>query len=113
MRVGEWTKLGLYSQEGGSFAATVYRLVEIAMQKMNQRRQFGQGMTEYIIIVALIAIAAITVYNLFGDTVRGQVGDMASELGGGDSTGEGAAAGGDAATEAAAEYDLSDFNQTE
>ncbi len=56
-------------------------------------RQLGQGMTEYIIIVALIAIAAITVYNLFGDTVRGQVGDMAAELGGGASVGSGAAAG--------------------
>ncbi|MFT7414310.1 MAG: Flp pilus assembly pilin Flp, partial [Methylophagaceae bacterium] len=46
-------------------------------------KQLGQGMTEYIIIVALIAIVAITVFNIFGDTVRGQVGDMAAELGGG------------------------------
>ena len=38
-------------------------------------------MTEYIIIVALIAISAIVVYNLFGSTVREQVGDMAAELG--------------------------------
>ena len=30
----------------------------------------GQGMTEYIIIVALIAIAAIGVYSFFGQTVR-------------------------------------------
>ena len=50
-------------------------------------KQLGQGMTEYIIIVALVAVAAIAVYNLFGDTVRGQVGDMAAELGGGDATG--------------------------
>ena len=49
----------------------------------NRRKQLGQGMTEYIIIVALIAISAIAVYNIFGDTVRGQVGNMASELGGG------------------------------
>ena len=32
--------------------------------------QRGQGMTEYIIIVALIAIAAIGVYSFFGQTVR-------------------------------------------
>ena len=32
----------------------------------------GQGMTEYIIIVALIAVAAIGVYTAFGDIVRGQ-----------------------------------------
>lgn len=30
----------------------------------------GQGMTEYIIIVALIAIAAIGVVGLFGDNIR-------------------------------------------
>ena len=37
-------------------------------------KQLGQGMTEYIIIVALIAIAAIAIYGLFGDTIRGQMG---------------------------------------
>ncbi|HKK16475.1 MAG TPA: hypothetical protein VJ981_07185 [Gammaproteobacteria bacterium] len=47
-------------------------------------KQLGQGMTEYIIIVALIAIAAIAVYTLFGDIVREQVGGMAAELAGGD-----------------------------
>ncbi len=30
----------------------------------------GQGMTEYIIIVALIAIAAIGVITLFGDNIK-------------------------------------------
>ena len=40
---------------------------------MDSRRRFrGQGMTEYIIIVALIAIAAIGVYTAFGKTLRGQ-----------------------------------------
>ncbi|MFT7491747.1 MAG: Flp pilus assembly pilin Flp [Pseudohongiellaceae bacterium] len=48
--------------------------------------QLGQGMTEYIIIVALIAVAAITVYGFFGDTVRGQVGAMTASLGGTDSS---------------------------
>jgi len=32
------------------------------------RRQAGQGMTEYLIVVALIAVAAIGVYSLFGQT---------------------------------------------
>jgi Flp pilus assembly pilin Flp len=45
-------------------------------------RQLGQGMTEYIIIVALIAIAAIAIYGLFGDTIRGQMGVMTEELAG-------------------------------
>jgi Flp pilus assembly pilin Flp len=78
-----------------------------------KKKQFGQGMTEYIIIVALIAVAAITVYNLFGDTVRGQVGDMAAELGGGEASGEGATAAGEAKGEAAAEYNLGEFKQDE
>jgi Flp pilus assembly pilin Flp len=34
--------------------------------------QRGQGMTEYIIIVALIAVAAIGVYSYFGQTIKGQ-----------------------------------------
>ncbi len=34
------------------------------------RRQRGQGMTEYIIIVALIAIAAIGVVTVFGQDIR-------------------------------------------
>lgn len=42
----------------------------------------GQGMTEYIIIVALIAIAAIGVFTYFGKTARHQVAGMAQELAG-------------------------------
>ena len=39
-------------------------------------------MTEYIIIVALIAIASIGVFNLFGKTSRHQVAAMANGLAG-------------------------------
>lgn len=46
------------------------------------RRQLGQGMTEYIIVVALIAIAAIGVYTAFGKTVRGQMAVTAEALAG-------------------------------
>lgn len=49
-------------------------------------RQRGQGMTEYIIITALIAIAAIAAVTYFGSTVRAQVGAMGKELGGQDAT---------------------------
>lgn len=84
------------------------------MQIKKRLEQMGQGMTEYIIIVALIAIAAIAVYNLFGDTVRGQVGDMAAELGGGDGANSGAAAGNQAVVEGQkTDYSLGDFNQAE
>ncbi len=58
----------------------------------------GQGMTEYIIIVALIALASIVSINLFGNSVRAAFGGLASVLGGGDSA---AAAG--AATAASGE----------
>ena len=78
-------------------------------------KQLGQGMTEYIIIVALVAVAAITVYNIFGDTVRGQVGNMAAELGGGTADTGGMAATVDkAGTEGAKQdYSLENFEQTE
>ena len=77
-------------------------------------KQLGQGMTEYIIIVALVAVAAIAVYNMFGDTVRGQVGDMAAELGGGEATGAGKDAGAAAGAEGqVTTYSLQDFKQTE
>jgi len=48
------------------------------------RNQSGQGMTEYIIIVALIAIAAIAVFSYFGNTVRQQTSVMTQELAGQD-----------------------------
>jgi Flp pilus assembly pilin Flp len=47
--------------------------------------QTGQGMTEYIIIVALIAVAAIGVYSYFGQTLRNQTAGMAAEMAGQDS----------------------------
>lgn len=73
-----------------------------------QRKQRGQGMVEYIIIVALIAIGSIAVFRIFGDTARSQVAEMATELSGG------AGNSGNAATEAAGAQDevskgLNDF----
>lgn len=59
-------------------------------------RQLGQGMTEYIIIVALIAVAAIGVYSMFGQTIRGQVAGLAGEV-----AGTGASAGKTAAADSA------------
>lgn len=70
------------------------------MFKLSRKlRQQGQGMTEYIIIVALIAIAAIGVYSYFGQTIKGQTAGMAAEMAGKSAaTGQGVAAG--AATKA-------------
>jgi Flp pilus assembly pilin Flp len=50
--------------------------------KIQSRKSRGQGMTEYIIIVALIAIAAIGVITLFGDNIRTLFGISANALAG-------------------------------
>lgn len=47
-------------------------------------KQRGQGMTEYIIIVALIAIAAIGIFGKFGDVVSNQMAAATNELAGQD-----------------------------
>lgn len=52
------------------------------MTKGMNFRQRGQGMTEYIIIVALIAVAAIAVYQFFGQTIRSQTSGIAKEVSG-------------------------------
>jgi len=75
--------------------------------------QTGQGMTEYIIIVALIALASITAVNFFGNAVQGAFGGIASVLGGGDTTAaEGAisTASSGAVTEAGKARDLGDYS---
>ncbi|MBT4838636.1 MAG: pilus assembly protein [Methylococcales bacterium] len=46
-------------------------------------RQLGQGMSEYIIIVALVAVAAIGVAGFFGDTIEHQMAAMSEEISGG------------------------------
>jgi len=53
-----------------------------------KHKQAGQGMVEYIIIVALIAIAAIGAYSKFGETVRHQVAGLSAELAGNDGAAE-------------------------
>ncbi len=78
----------------------------------NKRRQRGQGMTEYIIIVALIALAAIGVYSAFGGVVRGQTAVMANQLAGQSATaarGSSTLAAGNAATEGAATAGLGNY----
>jgi Flp pilus assembly pilin Flp len=76
-------------------------------------RQRGQGMTEYIIITALIAIAAIAAFSMFGGAVRSQVAAMAQEVGGAqsDSTiGHAKNEGNDAATQAVKKADMATYN---
>ncbi len=80
------------------------------------KRQAGQGMTEYIIIVALIAIAAIAVYQFFGNSVRSQTAAIAQELSGGngkDAQEDAKAAADAAADEAATKHSLKTFHSNE
>jgi pilus assembly protein Flp/PilA len=56
--------------------------MKFARQYGRPSRQRGQGMTEYIIITALIAISAIAAVTYFGQTARSQVAGMANELAG-------------------------------
>ena len=73
------------------------------------RKQTGQGMTEYIIIVALIAIAAIAVIVLFGDNIRTQFGKAARAVGGHDTETVGKTKGG--SDEIWKHRDLKDFGE--
>lgn len=52
----------------------------------NRTQQKGQGMTEYIIIVAMVAIAAIIIFQLFGKTIRAKTADLINSLAGGKPT---------------------------
>lgn len=58
------------------------------MPVRTRSRCFGQGMTEYIVIVALIAIAAVAAVSLFGSSVKTQFTALASELVGGEAASE-------------------------
>lgn len=56
-----------------------------AMKKKNllrRKKSRGQGMTEYIIIVSLVAVAAIGIITLFGDNIRALFGQSARALAG-------------------------------
>jgi hypothetical protein len=77
------------------------------------RRQYGQGMTEYIIIVALIAVSAITVFSFFGQTIRHQTAGLAQEMAGKSASTEITAAGTSAqsaVTDAAKVKNLDSYN---
>lgn len=77
-----------------------------------KQQQRGQGMTEYIVIVALIAVAAIATYQFFGQTVRNQTAGMAQELSGNKSDSERSAAkdAADGATAEGVKKDLAHYN---
>jgi len=82
-------------------------------RKINIKKSLGQGMTEYIIIVGVIAVAAIGAFGFFGDTIEHQIAGMSAEMSGGNGAAErvlstGAAVG--AAGAAANHNDLSNYD---
>ena len=54
----------------------------IAANNLFKKKSLGQGMTEYIVIVALVGVAAIAVYQFFGKTIRSQTSGIAKEVAG-------------------------------
>jgi len=62
----------------------------MVMDKKITKNVNGQGLTEYIIIVALIAIAAIGIVGLFGDNIRHIFATSANALAGNENAESGA-----------------------
>lgn len=52
------------------------------MNALERRYKAGQGMTEYIIILAIIAIGAILIIGLFGKQIKATFGKSTSAMSG-------------------------------
>jgi len=50
--------------------------------RKSSRNRKGQGLTEYIIVVALVAIAAIGIVNIFGNQLRNQFSTIITAMSG-------------------------------
>ena len=50
------------------------------MNKQLDKSRQGQAMVEYIIIVVVIAVAALVVFGLFGDTIKKKMSGAVSAL---------------------------------
>lgn len=84
-------------------------------RSVSRSKQLGQGMTEYIIVVALVAVAAIGVYIAFGQTVNAQTAGIAAEVAGrpaGNMIEKAAGASNDAATVATTKKTLNSYGNT-
>ena len=51
-------------------------------KRIGRKTQFGQGMTEYIIMVALIAIGAISAFTFFSHSVQSGIAEVANGIAG-------------------------------
>jgi len=53
------------------------------MMKLNFKKQKGQGMVEYGLIIALVAVVVIVALTLLGGNIRNIFNQIANQLGGG------------------------------
>ena len=67
----------------------------------------GQGMSEYIIMVGLVAIAAIGIYTAFGDQIRNAMDAIGTQLSGEESASQ--QLDGGLSSQAGKDVSLSDF----
>jgi hypothetical protein len=80
--------IGDFCQSRASNVSPVHHTRETAMRnkevscKALARRQRGQGMSEYIIITALVAVAGIGLFAAFGDVLQNQMAGMSREMAG-------------------------------
>ena len=82
-------------------------------QSTSARRITGQGLTEYIVIVALIAIASIVAVSAFGSSVKASFLSLGTDLVGGDQIDRAAVASENleaASEKAKAKVTLKDYN---
>ncbi len=57
------------------------------MKKSKLKKNKGQAIVEYIIIIVIVAIAALTVMGLFSDRIRSMFSGVYKTLGGEEDTG--------------------------
>ena len=55
------------------------------VQKRRLRKEKGQAIVEYIIIIVIVAVAALTVMGIFSDRIRSIIAGAASAFGSEDS----------------------------
>jgi Flp pilus assembly pilin Flp len=83
--------------------------------KLSPQKKYlsGQGMSEYLIIIGLVAVAGIGVMSFFGQSIQHQVAGMSTEISGGDAGAEiaaSAATAGQATASAAINTTLGNYN---
>ena len=74
---GQCRGIGVYWNKKAAYGVS---FMTRELKSKTRKKQRGQGMTEYIIIVALVAIGAIFVVTVFGDNIRALFGSSANAL---------------------------------